>query len=64
MNTSELEQEVDILKEQVNDLRWRMNAVCNFMSVHFRHLVSEDTLIYMVEEFPEKQSLAELHKNE
>lgn len=33
INLTELVEAVKLLQEQVNDLRWRMNEVCNFLSL-------------------------------
>lgn len=32
-DVAELIEVVKLLQEQVNDLRWRMNQVCNFLSI-------------------------------
>lgn len=33
INLTELVEAVKLLQEQVNDIRWRMNEVCNFLSI-------------------------------
>lgn len=46
----ELEEVVKLLQSQVNDLRWRMNAVCNFLSLKFPEANTPPLSLYMREE--------------
>ncbi len=49
----ELEEIVKLLQSQVNDLRWRMNEVCNFLSLKFPEANTPPLSLYMREEFDE-----------
>lgn len=52
-NKEELIEIIKLLQSQVNDLRWRMNAVCNFLTYKFKDANTEPLSLYMREEFDE-----------
>jgi hypothetical protein len=41
---------IEGLEEQNTDLKYRMNAVCNFMTLNFNNLVDPITMLSMTEE--------------
>lgn len=49
-NVSEIETQLTQLQDKVDDLRWRMNAVCNFLTIHFADKIDDVTKLCMTEE--------------
>jgi|GEM_PF-2562874 hypothetical protein len=45
--------EIIDLQDKVDDLRWRMNAVCNFLNLQYPDLIDNVTSLYMKEEIQE-----------
>jgi len=45
----ELLEIIKLLQSQVNDLRWRMNTVCNFLSLKFPENIVQNNVEFIEE---------------
>src|SRR5574338_130073 len=59
----ELQKIIIDLQDKVDDLRWRMNSVCNFLSRNFPEKMDCITQLYMVEEKSRKEHDIDKLKN-